>query len=497
MDALYWLLKANIAITLLYGISRLLFQQDTFFQVKRFVLLFSMVFALVYPFIHLTSLLDNQALPFADNPIGITLSTIIISPATEGTAQHITFPDILFFIWIVGTGFFLAKFLFQTASILHKIRQSQPEEHLGFRIRIWDGLKAPFSFFHYIIIDPKQHDEKELYEILRHEETHVQERHTWDVIFSELCCAVCWMNPFAWFLKKDIRINLEFLADRAVISSEVNTEHYQLHLLRLSYHKAIAQLSNNFNVSPLKTRIHMMNKKSTSKMGMVKYAIIAPFVAGLLLVNNLQAQDKTQEKETQSMPDVTVVESGRESVQTQERQETAIDQPKDKQIYEHVEKMPEFPGGTEALMKYLSNNIKYPVEAQNKGIQGVVICRFVINAEGNVTDARVVRSLDPACDKESIRVIEAMPKWVPGQQSGKNVSVYYTLPVRFKLARDDQQPVSTANPVFSAIADNTIIELDGKQISKEELEKIDPSTIHEISMEKDKSPAKIIITSKK
>ena len=103
-------------------------------------------------------------------------------------------------------------------------------------------------------------------------------------------------------------------------------------------------------------------------------------------------------------------------------------------VFVVVEKMPEFPGGQQALFKYLSENVKYPVIAQENGIQGRVICQFVVNRDGSIVDVEVVRSGgDPSLDKEAIRVIKSMPKWKPGQQRGKPVRVKYTVPVNFKL----------------------------------------------------------------
>ena len=103
------------------------------------------------------------------------------------------------------------------------------------------------------------------------------------------------------------------------------------------------------------------------------------------------------------------------------------------QIFQHVEQMPQYPGGEAEMMAYLSKNIKYPVIAAEQGIQGTVVLRFVVGKNGEVTDVIVQRSLDPSCDKEAMRVVKTMPKWVPGKQNGNPVLVYYTLPVRFRL----------------------------------------------------------------
>lgn len=101
--------------------------------------------------------------------------------------------------------------------------------------------------------------------------------------------------------------------------------------------------------------------------------------------------------------------------------------------YEMVEQMPSFPGGAQELLQYIAKNLKYPTIAQENGVQGRVICQFVVARDGSVQNVRVLRSLDPYCDKEAIRVIQSLPKWIPGKQNGKTVPVYYTLPIVFKL----------------------------------------------------------------
>lgn len=114
--------------------------------------------------------------------------------------------------------------------------------------------------------------------------------------------------------------------------------------------------------------------------------------------------------------------------------EAPVEEEEEEVVFVVVEKMPEFPGGQQALFKYLSENVKYPVIAQENGIQGRVICQFVVNKDGAIVDVEVVRSGgDASLDKEAIRVIKSMPKWKPGQQRGKPVRVKYTVPVNFRL----------------------------------------------------------------
>ncbi len=116
----------------------------------------------------------------------------------------------------------------------------------------------------------------------------------------------------------------------------------------------------------------------------------------------------------------------------------AVAQPEPKpevenKVFDVVEQMPSFPGGPSALMKYLSENVKYPVVAQENGVQGRVVVSFVVEKDGHITDVKVVRSVDPSLDKEAARVVKSMPSWIPGKQNGSAVRVKYNVPVSFKL----------------------------------------------------------------
>ena len=105
----------------------------------------------------------------------------------------------------------------------------------------------------------------------------------------------------------------------------------------------------------------------------------------------------------------------------------------EEKIWDVIEQMPQFPGGESELLGYIGKNLKYPVIAQENGIQGRVIVRFVVSKTGDVDKVEVVRSLDPACDREAMRVVRSLPRWIPGKQNGVNVNVYYTLPITFRL----------------------------------------------------------------
>ena len=225
-------------------------------------------------------------------------------------------------------------------------------------------------------------------------------------------------------------MNLEYLADERVIAQVNERKAYQYHLLGLAYGKNVATVSNNFNVLPLKLRIKMMNKRRTNSWLRAKYLLMVPVAAIAVVACNLDKQPKSvSQEEGEGLPDTVAISVDRQSgVDTA----TVAGSPSDG-YFDVVEQMPEFPGGQEELMKFLQTNVKYPKEATDKGIQGRVIVSFVVKSDGSITDAEVVRSVNPLLDAEALRVVKLMPKWKPGMQSGKVVNVKYNIPVVFRL----------------------------------------------------------------
>ncbi|GHT63920.1 cell envelope biogenesis protein TonB [Bacteroidia bacterium] len=139
-------------------------------------------------------------------------------------------------------------------------------------------------------------------------------------------------------------------------------------------------------------------------------------------------------KETDKQISVATVEGTKDGVDIRDLAEhKVITEAPQEQIFQHVEQMPQFPGGDAELMKWLGSNIQYPTIASEQGIQGRVTLRFVVRPDGSIDDVQVVKSLEPSCDKEAVRAVKKMPKWIPGKQNGNPVSVYYNLPVVFRL----------------------------------------------------------------
>jgi len=351
-----------------------------------------------------------------------------------------------------------------------------------------------------------------------------------DVLISELLCIVFWFNPFVWLLKREIRQNLEFLADNTVINSGFDSRTYQYHLLQLTYQNPELKLTNKFNVLPLKKRIKMMNQQQSEKARILKYLLIVPLSMALIFTSNAESiisaakskldnpqttskVVKTQmvsAKSTPSAPnqqsEVVVVGYGSKSDEKVAEKSKSSKIENGKPVFTVVEKMPQFPGGDAALFKYLGENVRYPVKAQENGIQGRVICQYVVNEDGSVSDVSVVRGVEASLDAEAIRVISAMPKWTPGEQKGKAVAVKYTLPISFRLESDKHQKTEVKGAID--LKNPPLIVLDGNELpSGFNLSMIKPEAIEKVEVLKDASATSvygdkgkngvILITSKK
>lgn len=409
----------------------------------------------------------------------------IVLPAgtiTQGSGGAMNWETTAMVIYNMVVCLLLLRFLWQLASIVRLKTQCKTADINGTKVYLLESNEGPFSFFNWIFINPTKHSKQEIDEIMTHELAHCRQRHSVDILFTELFAIAFWVNPFVWLLKREVRLNLEYLADNNVLANGTDTKEYQYHLLGLTYRKNVATISNNFNVLPLKKRIKMMNKKRTKKIAKAKYALYIPLAAMLLVVSNIETVARDIANVAKAIPTVkasvkqekmadlssgnkaTTVQESPKNVQPTEaiestgnkvealadsknaemaaqeaenttgvaNEEPTEQKPKKapKKVFTVVEEMPTFNGN---LNQWLAENMKYPSEAVKNKEQGHVVVQFIISEEGEVMEPKIIRSVSPSLDKEALRVVSSMPKWNPGKANGKPVAVRYMLPVSFKL----------------------------------------------------------------
>jgi TonB family protein len=358
--------------------------------------------------------------------------------------------------------------------------------------------------------------------MLRHEETHILQYHTLDVLFSEIIKAICWFNPLAYRYSQALRDVHEYLADAAVLQN-ANRKQYGHLLIRQSLSGPSIALVNHFSTSQLKKRIHMMMRKKTEGRAQLRYALSLPLLVGLGFLFaqiNIEAQVPTTSQNSTLPPPPpmmvpTVVEKGKgqQPVHSNLSKEVVIRRdtipnsvkevvvtgyplnanpakpvvvegfplqpnqvkevvvqgyalnPQAPQevvvagypsrantakelvvvgypsrrdsvpatVFKIVEKMPEYPGGMDDLIKFLSQNVRYPEAAKKENIQGMVVVQFIIDKDGTIRDPHVVQGIGGGANEEALRVVKMMPKWKPGLQKGQAVNVQFNLPIRFML----------------------------------------------------------------
>ncbi|MCC8172678.1 MAG: carboxypeptidase-like regulatory domain-containing protein, partial [Parabacteroides sp.] len=295
LPGIAYFVKINLALILFYGFYRLFFYKDTFFHLRRVLLLAFFGIAFVYPLLDVHEWVQRQE-PIAE------MVTLYSAMLPEVTVTQAAAPDwrtvawaVLRYGYLAGCTALLVRFFFQLGSICVLAWKSRKTEVCGLRVYVPAKPSGPFSFFRWIFVHPEAHNEKELAEILMHEHTHVAQYHSVDVVLSEWVSIVCWFNPFVWLLKREVRHNLEYLADNVVIRSGCDRKSYQFHLLGLAHHQGMTDLYNSFNVLHLKNRISMMNKKRSRGIIRAKYLLFFPLAAMLMLLSNIEAMARVTE----------------------------------------------------------------------------------------------------------------------------------------------------------------------------------------------------------
>lgn len=422
-----YLLQVNVGLILFYALYKLVCTRDTFFRSRRFILIVSLVLPFILPFIDVREWLESR-----DRMIMLThfdysavLPEIVVgSEAVETGNRVFVLSEWIGYLYLAGVVALLVRLAVQAFSLYRLIVRMPEKEINGVCVKCLNDPSGPFSFFGWIFMNPAAVKEDEISEILTHEMAHVKQHHSVDVLLAEMVSICCWMNPFAWLLKREVRLNLEFLADRKVMEAGFATKSYQYHLLGLAYNHKYG-LSNNFNFSHLKQRIIMMNKKKSNAAGHIKYALFVLPAFALLVAGNISCSQDASQTEDAKEEVVAPV--------SPEAKEAPADSTAKEEVFMVAEQMPEFPGGMKELLKFLQDNLKYPENAMKNNVQGQVIVQFVVEKDGTLTEFKVARSVDPDLDAEALRVLQTMPKWKPGMQRGKIVRVKFTVPVSFKL----------------------------------------------------------------
>lgn len=281
---LLFLLKANIALTLFYLAYRFGLRRLTFYTLNRAFLLLAIICAAVCPFIDPETIFRHSR-PLSGAAMGYVINfNDLHQPATPWINV------VLIYIFWAGVIVMTLRMLIQLSSlwVLHK--STRKDKLFDQQVRVTNQSLQPFSFLHNIYINPGMHNPTELSDIMRHEQVHVRQWHTLDVLLGEVNKIFYWFNPGAWLISIAIRENLEFITDRYMLRQGTDIKDYQYSLLKVSGIPYATAIANNFNFSHLKQRIMMMNKKRSSKYNLVRYIVLGSFmIIALVSLNYTRA----------------------------------------------------------------------------------------------------------------------------------------------------------------------------------------------------------------
>ena len=483
---LVYILKSAACLAVFYLFYKLLMSRDTFHRFNRFALLGLLVLSSVLPLVEVSV---NRPAPVHETML--TLEQLLLLADVQAEGEVVSQPTtalwvrVALMVYLVGIVFFAIRNLWSLGRLAVLLRHGHLEQLADWlpgrtenvRLVVHNRDIAPFSWMRYIVLSRKDLEENGR-EILIHELAHIRNHHSWDLLLADLCIFVQWFNPAAWLLKQELQTIHEYEADDTVLREGVDAKKYQMLLIKKAVGTRLYSMANSFNHSSLKKRITMMLKEKSSPWARVKYLYVLPLAA--LAVSAFARPEVSAVADELSSAKVNDLVASMKTNQL----ETASFAVKDTltPVFEVVERMPQFPGGVAAQVEYFKKNLRYPAEAKKAGTQGRVVVQFFVNKDGSISNVKVLRGVDPALDAEAVRLVNSMPKWKPGMQKGKAVTVKYTVPVLFKLDAVDEK-VAQKNLTLimkgTSTADyvDMLILVDGREVTPEILGALNPERI--------------------
>ena len=420
-----FLFESGISLTIFSIIYVLFLRKETFFRINRLFLLGAVLFSVILPLLKFNVfelqpvlLPEITVTPYRNLIESVTIYGQDLSVSVENAVLS---AKMLIWIYMAGVSVLLINYVIRIIRIAILIQKNQVIKTSRINLVILENECSPFSFFNYIFVSRQLQNVEGYDHMIRHEEEHIRQRHSFDILIIELLKVFQWFNPFIWMLGHAIKENHEYLADRAVLETGTDRGYYKKLLLSQITGEQLL-LTNNFNYSLVKNRFKMMSKIKSSKIANIKVTLGVLAATAMIIVFACEHKEGSQTFDTTKNATV---------------QENKI--PEGEDVFFVVEKMPEFPGGDEALRQFITNNISYPELAKDSDIQGKVYVTFVVSKDGSVANAKIARGVDPLLDREALRVVNSLPSWTPGYQNEKPVNVSYTVPINFVLDGDDKE----------------------------------------------------------
>ncbi|MFC5193666.1 TonB family protein [Algoriphagus aquatilis] len=443
---LVYLLEVSVCLGVTLLIYRVILSELTFFAVNRAVLLLLLASSFTIP------LLSFQVFGIggADVVREMTLPAFQVGEQETLTSDQVPlWSRLAVGIYLLGAILMAARLVFGFILSQRLIGKAQKIRHGSHLIALHPEF-VPASFFRYILMpsfDPEDDAQKQ---IILHESMHVAYRHSWDLLLVNMVKVVFWFNPLIYLFERSLREVHEYQADQGV-TSYFSPKEYATLLLRLITAKHGWQFMNNFNQFQTKKRIIMMAKGKSSSVQKLRILALFPVFGMLLFIFSCEKEELLPsvvelEKEFPAILEVPLTDDPAPDVPKEEVQKVnplLIIEDAD-EIFDIVEQQPSPEGGMSGWNTYLARNLRYPLVARQRGVEGTVIIVFEIHTDGSIHNVEVLRGIGGGADEEAVRVVSNAPRWEPGRQRGRAVKTRMRLPIRFKLEKGITPPEKTS-----------------------------------------------------
>jgi TonB family protein len=357
---------------------------------------------------------------------GRILSEILV---TDNSGSTFAIPDTpltsysrwLFVIYIAGVIIFGIKLVIDCMELVLLVIRQKTDDG---RIIRFQGLNtAGFSAFGHVFIN-KRLSPAEADDIIKHEQNHLNHNHSFDIALLEIVMIFQWFNPVIHLFSRSLRAIHEYQADEECINLGISVNNYQRLLMNQVFKSKFFTITNSFsNPSLIKKRMIMMTKKRSNGVANLKLLMVLPVIAIVLMVISSCSQNSDKSgNSTEVAPPPPPPPPPVAATDTSTTPFVEVDQ------------MPLFAGGDAGLMEYIRKNTRYPEKAKLNRMQGKVLVRFAVETDGKVSRVAILKGVDPELDLEALRVVSTIPPYEkPGVKDGRNVAVWFTVPIIFKL----------------------------------------------------------------
>jgi len=422
-EFLLYIGRSGLYLSLFYAFFLLVMRRTTHFRFNRAMLLAGSFLCLALPLIRLRTAVA------AVNPGTLTMVSVgdaAAEPAVAASAIHWGF--LLPGVYFAGMAVVLALTLLSSGKLVRVIRSGRKERLEDCNLVVIPDSVPSFSWGRTVVIGREDLEKNPV--ILTHERMHVKCRHSADLLVFSVFQLLFWWNPLVWITRTELKLLHEYEADEGVLQQGIDATQYQLLLVRKSVGEERFSLASGFQHANLKNRIAMMLKPSSSAGMRYAYLALLPLLAAFMYACNPSRSSQEPEAAPAEIPTVDAVPVNEDLSVAQ------VNAPgKDPISFQLVEEKPTFRGDSaNEFAQWVNSQLHYPEAAKAAGKQGRVTLSFVVDTDGSVVEAKVLRGADPDLDAEALRVISSCTeKWKPGMQDGKPVRVTYIFPVVFKL----------------------------------------------------------------